>query len=94
MLLLAWNPFSAAHIGLQLSFASVVGILLFSDRLQERMLRGGSGRPRTPSRSGCWGRWSASGRAALSATLGAMVFTTPLTALYFGSLSLISPWLI
>ena len=29
MLLLAWNPFSAAHIGLQLSFASVVGILLF-----------------------------------------------------------------
>ena len=29
MLLLAWNPFSAAHIGLQLSFASVAGILLF-----------------------------------------------------------------
>ena len=91
MLLLAWNPFSAAHIGLQLSFASVVGILLFSDRLQERMLRGWKRPPKDSIPLRLLGALVRFGAAALSATLGAMVFTTPLTALYFGSLSLISP---
>lgn len=34
LFLLLWtNPFSAAHIGLQLSFAAVAGILLVSDRV-------------------------------------------------------------
>lgn len=91
MLLLAWNPFSAAHIGLQLSFASVAGILLFSDRLQERMLRGWKRPPKDSIPLRLLGALVCFGAAALSATLGAMVFTTPLTALYFGSLSLISP---
>ena len=91
MLLLAWNPFSAAHIGLQLSFASVAGILLFSDRLQERMLRGWKRPPKDSIPLRLLGALVRFGAAALSATLGAMVFTTPLTALYFGSLSLISP---
>lgn len=91
MLLLAWNPFSAAHIGLQLSFASVAGILLFSDRLQERMLRGWKRPPKDSTPLRLLGALVRFGAAALSATLGAMVFTTPLTALYFGSLSLISP---
>ena len=91
MLLLAWNPFSAAHIGLQLSFASVAGILLFSDRLQERMLRVWKRPPKDSTPLRLLGALVRFGAAALSATLGAMVFTTPLTALYFGSLSLISP---
>lgn len=37
--LLAWNPFSAAHLGLQLSFGAVAGILLVSDRIQNGMRR-------------------------------------------------------
>ena len=32
------GPFSAAHIGLQLSFAAVAGILLVSDRIQDWLL--------------------------------------------------------
>jgi competence protein ComEC len=38
MVLLAINPFSAKQIGLQLSFASVLGIYLFSEKLQNAIL--------------------------------------------------------
>ena len=37
MLLLLHNPFAAAHVGLQLSFASVAGIELFSEKLRRRI---------------------------------------------------------
>ena len=40
LFLLLWvNPFSAAHIGLQLSFTAVAGILLVSDRVQGWLLK-------------------------------------------------------
>ena len=92
MLLLAWNPFSAAHVGLQLSFASVAGILMVSDRLNGRLLaackldRPVKGRLRRLL-------WAAPRFAlsALSATLGAMVFTVPLVAVHFGYFSVIAP---
>ena len=38
LLLLLWNPYSAAHIGLQLSFAAVAGILLCADKVQRGLL--------------------------------------------------------
>ena len=94
MLLLWLNPFSAAHIGLQLSFTSVAGILLISDRVQDWLLE----------RLGMdeWGRSRHRAvrylRAApyflvstLSATLGASVLTIPLVALHFNIVSLIAP---
>lgn len=89
MMLLAYNPYSAAHVGLQLSFAAVAGIFLWAEGLQRRMLAAfgleeGGGR-------GClrWlGRWAVS---VCTTTLGAMVFTTPLAAWHFGYVSLISP---
>ena len=92
MLLLLVNPFSAAHVGLQLSFASVAGIQTASDPIQRWMLaRCHLDRP--PK-----GRWEELLWAAprfvvsnLSATLGATVFTMPLVALHFGTLSLIAP---
>ena len=40
MLLLAWNPLFRSPYRTSALLASVAGILLFSDRLQERMLRG------------------------------------------------------
>lgn len=91
-LLLVWNPFSAAHVGLQLSFAAVAGILLVSDRMQDWLLDKLrlSRRPRN--------RWARQLIrvprflvCVLAATLGASVFTVPLVALYFQLFSLISP---
>ena len=95
LLLLLWvNPFSAAHIGLQLSLTAVAGILLVSDRVQERLMR--------LFRMDEWKKPKHRAvkylRAApyfvvstLSATLGASVLTVPLVALHFNLISLISP---
>ena len=92
MLLLLWNPFSVAHVGLQLSFASVAGILLIAESAQERLYRyfhldGQTDiiwmRPMFAA-----ARW---GLSTICATFGAMVFTIALTALHFESVSLMAP---
>ena len=90
MLLLAANPYAAASVSLQLSFAAVAGIYLFTGPLNDRL------RALLPSEPK--GFWPRLGRlagefvfASLSTTLGAVVFTTPLTAVYFHSVSLIAP---
>lgn len=80
MLILLQNPFAAASISLQLSFGAVAGMLWLTPRLHAA-LTGGRLRGRL------W-RFFATG---LSATLGALVFTTPLSAWYFNNLVLISP---
>ncbi len=90
MFLLIWNPFSAAHVGLQLSFASVAGIELFSERTGRSMMALFGlehGRKQRRIAAGVL-------RACISAvatTLGAMVFTIPLVAVHFGYLSVIAP---
>lgn len=92
MVLLALNPFAAAHMGLQLSFAAVAGIALVSDGLQERLMsffhldRPARGKLRRLAR-----RIPCFVISTLSATLGASVFTVPLVACYFNTVSLISP---
>lgn len=90
MLLLLQNPYAAAGVSLQLSFASVAGIYLFTGRINDRL--------RALLPSGPKGFWPRLGRltgefvsASLSTTLGALVFTTPLTAWYFHSVSLAAP---
>lgn len=90
--LLVHNPYAAASVGLQLSFGAVAGILLFSGNLQERMLR--RVRLKKPGKNPLRRLWNALVRfvvSALATTFGALVFTTPLTALYFGQVSLIAP---
>jgi len=92
MLMLAANPFSAANIGLQLSFGAVGGILLVSDRLQNWM----GEKLHLNVRPKLWIlRWliliPRFFVSALSATLGASVLTIPLVAIHFQSISLISP---
>ena len=79
-LILLTNPFAAASISLQLSFGAVAGLLWLTPRLY-RLLLGGK-------QHGRGYRFTAS---SFSATMGALVFTTPLSALYFGTLVLISP---
>ena len=94
LLLLGVNPFSAAHIGLQMSFAAVAGILLASDRVQDWLLR--RCHMDELQTSGNWRQkllWAAPKFAisTFSATLGASIFTVPLAALHFRTVSLIAP---
>ena len=79
-LILLTNPFAAASISLQLSFGAVAGLLWLTPRLYQLLLGG--------KQHGSGYRFTA---ASFSATMGALVFTTPLSALYFGTLVLISP---
>lgn len=92
LVLLVHNPMAVAHVGLQLSFAAVAGIFLVSDSIQLRL--------RQALHIRHAGRWSPGWFAGLianyvsgclSATLGALIFTVPLTALHFSSVSLLSP---
>lgn len=74
------NPFAAASISLQLSFAAMAGILAVSGPLY-RLVTGGKKRGKAA-------RFLA---ASFSTSLGALVFTVPLSAWYFGFLVLVSP---
>ncbi|MBE7002911.1 MAG: DNA internalization-related competence protein ComEC/Rec2 [Ruminococcaceae bacterium] len=78
-LLLAANPFAVKSVSLQLSFAAMLGLILLSPRLYERI---GGDRRRWAARFVC---------GSLAATAGALVFTVPLTALYFDILVLVAP---
>lgn len=85
LLLLAENPVSVASVSLQLSFASMLGLILITPRLNRwfnRRFRGAKGRVKGICRT----TWSA-----FSASLGATVFTAPVVAVIFGYVSLLSP---
>lgn len=88
-LLLTFCPYAARSVSLQLSFAAVAGIYLLSGDLASKWLE------RIP-------KWKTfSGRClrcilafictTIAVTLGALLFTTPLSALHFGSVSLVGP---
>lgn len=83
-LILLTNPFAAASVSLQLSFAAMAGILWLTPKLY-RGLTGEKKRGKT------WGKVFRFLAATVSASMGAMVFTVPLAAYYFGALVLIAP---
>lgn len=85
LVILLGNPYAAASVSLQLSFAATLGLLVVSPRLQAAFSRRCRGQK--PAVRKAWLFLGAN----LSATLGAMVFTTPLTAYYFGLLTPLSP---
>lgn len=85
-LLLLRNPFSIENVGLQLSFLSVTGILLFSSSAQ-RFLDQHLPQPRSKLMKSLK-RWICT---SLAFTFGAAVFTLPLSAYYFGTISLAAP---
>ncbi len=78
-LILLQNPFAAASVSLQLSFACVAGLLALSPTLYA-FFRG-------DAPSGVRNFVAAS----LAASLGVIAFTAPLCAVYFGALSLVMP---
>lgn len=89
MLILLINPYAATSAGLQLSFASVLGITLFSQKLCNRL----NGLLRLK-----WIYRFKSLRYAVrffiggfATTIGALAFSVPLTALHFGTVSIIAP---
>ena len=84
-LLLAINPFSAANVGLQLSFASIAGIFLFSNRIYIS-LQAMTSRAKGKFASGIMRAVNAG----IASSIGALSLTIPLTAWYFGTVSLIS----
>ena len=87
LVLLLKNPFSIASQGLQLSFASVAGIILLTAPLTQRlqdMLPAGFRERRL-----LWGACSFL-TTSVATTVGASLFTVPLGAYYFGTVSLIS----
>lgn len=79
------NPYAVGSVSLQLSFAATLGMVLLSGRLYKSFTGWYRGRNRAV-------RTALPFLAAnLAATLGALVFTAPLTAYYFNLLSLVAP---
>lgn len=83
MLLLMWNPHAAASGNLQLSFAAVAGIYLVTGPLYECWSKGLGKK--------AWHKLLRFLYGNLAASFGALVFTTPLLAWYFGTISLVAP---
>ncbi len=86
LVLLLANPWAILDIGLQLSFTSTAGILLFSGRIYRMMTE--RKRMQRLLRRRVIGRWVQAMLAAFSCSLASMVFSLPLTAVQFGMVSL------
>lgn len=82
LLILLGNPYAVASVSLQLSFAAVAGLLLLAPGILSFLDQYCPG-PGGPVRSFLLGTAAAS--------LGVMATTAPLSAVYFGALSLVSP---
>ena len=78
LILLLANPLSIGGVGLQLSFASMVGLLVLAPRIYALFPAG-----KHPL-------WRLA-RSSLAASLGATICTAPLTALYFNRIPLVGP---
>jgi len=87
LMMLACNPIVVTSVSLQLSVGCMVGILLFSEKLRLWICN-----------FGFWKTWKGKSpkvrlrnylSSGVSITLSSMVFTSPLVAYYFGSVSLI-----
>lgn len=89
LVMLAVNPMVITSISFQMSVGCVAGILLFSPKLQKRMLAGH--RPDHRKGKGLVSGIRRFLAGSLSVTLGSMAVTTPLCAVHFGTVSLVSP---
>lgn len=82
-LILLLNPYAAADVGLQLSFAAMAGVLLLSEPIRKLLMR------KPPK--GFFRRILIYPVNILAGSAAVMVFTVPLTALHFGTVSLLAP---
>ena len=85
LVMLALNPLAVTSVSLQMSVASVAGIFLFRERLHNWVvsLFGNLGKRKWKKRAANWIA------ASVSISVSAMAFTMPLSAVYFGRISLI-----
>lgn len=93
LLLLSLNPWSIASVSLQLSFASVAGILIFSQPISKwfvKMLHLRKWRRQKNRMKRFFLGLLYSTSVSVSTTMGATLLTLPLVAYYFGTVSLIS----
>lgn len=92
MILLLWNPLSAAHVGLQLSFGAVAGILLAANPIREWLLQhlGLNQKLKSKVLRGLM-RVPQFAVDVFATTAGASLFTVPLVAIHFHTISLIAP---
>ena len=88
MALLLINPYSVASVSLQLSFTAVAGIYLLTPVLLKRWKPKETSASRTKRLAR---RVSHVFISTVAVSLGAIAFTTPLVAHYFGTVSLIGP---
>lgn len=86
LVILLANPFAAALVSLQLSFAAVAGLLLPAPKIYGGLVR--LGPKKLPGIAGTLWRFFA---ATTAASLGVMLTTAPLSAVYFGTVSLAAP---
>ncbi len=89
LFLLVLNPWSIMSVGLQLSFAAVCGILLFSGRIyhpisQTKLFK-------AVSRIRVIGWLARQMLAAFSSSVACAVFSLPLVSLYFGRIPIVMP---
>lgn len=85
LILLAVNPVSVASASLQLSFGSMLGLILVTPRLERRLARRIKRLPKLRRRIARTA-WTS-----VCASLGATVFTAPIVAALFGYVSIVSP---
>lgn len=90
LVLLVQNPFSVAQVGLQLSFLSVAGLMLFTPRIYRRLTGGLDHQTGKGWRAGAKKLWQWVS-ASVASSLGAMALTIPLVGAVFGQVSLIAP---
>jgi competence protein ComEC len=83
--LLLLNPFSIASAGLQFSFAATLGIYLLGQPLYQHW------RGQLPKKWPILRAMFSFFLSILAISLGALLFTLPLSAIYFGQVSLIAP---
>lgn len=87
LLLTAWNPYCLLNAGLQLSFASTLGILLFSAPISKALPR----LPKATEKRRIPGTVIRYLRSSLSVSFSAMMLTAPITVMTFRQLTLLGP---
>lgn len=85
IILLTANPAACVSVSLQLSFASILGIELISEKCYAYIMYGPM---KKPGGKRVLGRLCSFAASNISSSIGALVLTLPLTALYFGRVPL------
>ena len=78
-----WNPYAVGSLSLQFSFAAMAGLLLLTPGIHDRLYPPEGDRKKPVPRT-LWGRAAHGLWSTFAASVGASLFTLPLSALHFG----------